>query len=40
VFKELTDDLLDLSAAEHGHRNALYAHTVYLCCSCSCCWGN
>jgi hypothetical protein len=39
VFAELTDTLLDLTAVEQGHRSALYAKTVYLCCSCSCCWG-
>jgi hypothetical protein len=38
MFKELTDDLLDLAATASGHRNALYAVKVYLCCSCSCCW--
>jgi hypothetical protein len=40
VFNELNAEMLDLSVSERGYRNALYAATVYLCCSCSCCWGN
>jgi hypothetical protein len=40
VFKELTAELLEMSVTERGRCKALYAHTVYLCCSCSCCWGN
>jgi hypothetical protein len=39
VFKELTAELLDMSVTERGRHIALYATTIYLCCSCSSCWG-
>lgn len=40
MFKELTDELLDLSATVQGYRKAFLAQTKNpgsLCCSCSCC---
>jgi hypothetical protein len=39
MLTALTEELLDLTASAQGHRNALYGVTVYLCCSCSSCWG-
>ena len=36
MFKELTEELLDLTVREKGYRSALYALNVD-CCSCSCC---
>jgi hypothetical protein len=36
MFKQLTDDLLDLTAKEVGHRRAGAALTLSACC-CSCC---
>ena len=42
MFKELTDELLDLRVTEKGHRDALYAVTEPeeggAGCSCSCSW--
>ena len=40
MFKELTDELLDLTASVQGCRRAFLAQTRRpgsLCCSCSCC---
>ena len=39
MFKELTDELLDLIATPQCHRKAYLAQTRRgsLCCSCSCC---
>jgi hypothetical protein len=41
MFKELTDDLLNLTATPRGYRKAFLAQTGRgaLCCSCSCCCG-
>jgi hypothetical protein len=36
MFKRLTDDLLELTATDHGVGRALFALNVD-CCSCSCC---
>jgi hypothetical protein len=36
MFKELTDDLLELVAREKGRGRAFFAMTLD-CCSCSCC---
>ncbi len=39
MFKELTEELLDLTVTEKGYGNALYAvRSIILCCcmSCSC----
>jgi hypothetical protein len=33
VFKELTDELLDLSASVRGYRRAYLAHRIILCCT-------
>jgi hypothetical protein len=41
VFAALTEELLDLEAAEIGVADALFGHNVELCCcaSCTCsCW--
>jgi hypothetical protein len=36
VFKELTDDLLDLRASVRGYRRAYLAQTrIILCCTCT-----
>ena len=38
MFKELTDELLDLTVATQGYRKAFLAQQRGpLCCSCSCC---
>ena len=40
MFKELTDELLDLTATVQGYRRAFLAQARRpgsLCCSCSCC---
>ena len=40
MFKELTEELLDLTATEKGYGNAMYAvidGDLCSCCSCSCC---
>lgn len=37
MFTRLTDDLLDLVAAEHGCGGARLAVNLSACCSCSCC---
>jgi streptolysin S family bacteriocin protoxin len=40
MFKELTEELLDLTANMQAYRNAYLAQTRRpgsLCCSCSCC---
>jgi hypothetical protein len=37
MFKELTDELLDLTATAHGYRKAFLAQRGPLCCSCTCC---
>lgn len=40
MFKELTDELLELTASVQGYRRAFLAQTRNtgpLCCSCSCC---
>jgi hypothetical protein len=40
MFKELTDELLDLTATVRGYRKAFLAQRRgALCCSCSCCCG-
>lgn len=39
MFKELTEELLDLEASERGGGETPYAMTVYLCCSCCCSFG-
>ncbi len=36
MFKELTQELLDLTGSAKGFRNATYALTIE-CCSCSSC---
>ena len=36
MFRQLTNDLLDLTASEVGHRGARAALTLSACC-CSCC---
>ena len=36
MFKELTEELLDLELTVRGHRNAQYAKLADNCC-CSCC---
>jgi hypothetical protein len=38
MLNELTEELLDLEASEKADGAAPYAFTVYLCCSCSCCF--
>lgn len=38
MFSELTEELLELEASERTDRAVLHAFTVYLCCSCSCCF--
>jgi hypothetical protein len=42
MFKELTDELLELTATQQGYRKAYLAQSGggrggSLCCSCSCC---
>jgi hypothetical protein len=37
MFRELTDELLDLQVRERGFRRALYAKLPVSCCCCSCC---
>jgi len=38
MFTELTDELLDLNATEHGYRGAIYARLPEgVCASCCCC---
>jgi hypothetical protein len=38
MFTELTDELLDLTATEHGYRGAIYARLPEgVCASCCCC---
>jgi hypothetical protein len=39
MFKELTDELLELTATQQGYRNAYLAQRGRgsLCCSCTCC---
>jgi hypothetical protein len=39
MFKELTDELLELKATQQGYRKAYLAQRGRgsLCCSCSCC---
>jgi hypothetical protein len=39
MFKELTDELLDLTVTTKGYRGALYA-AAQLSCSCTCCCGS
>ncbi len=39
-MSELRTDLYELEIEEKGVGNALYATTVILCCSCSCCYPN
>jgi hypothetical protein len=41
MFKDVTNELLDLTATTHGHRKAFLAQRRGpLCCSCSCCCGS
>jgi hypothetical protein len=41
MFKELTDELLELTATVQGYRRAFLAQRRpgQACCSCSCCCG-
>lgn len=39
MFKELTSDLLDLTADVKGETNSLFAMVLTGCCSCCCCLG-
>ena len=45
MFKELTEELLDLQAVVRGYGAAVYAANEdggggNACCCCCCCWGN
>jgi hypothetical protein len=40
MFKELTSDLLDLTADVKGETTSLFAMVVEGCCSCCCCLGS
>jgi hypothetical protein len=35
MFKELTDDLLDLTATAQGYRKAYLARSIVLCTTCT-----
>jgi hypothetical protein len=39
MFKELTDELLDLGGIEKGYKRALLASSGCCCCCCSCSGG-
>ena len=38
MFKELTGELLDLTATVQGYRNAFLARQIILCCTCTVRW--
>lgn len=38
MFKELTDELLDLTATVQGRRKAYLARQIILCCTCTLRW--
>jgi hypothetical protein len=38
MFKELTDELLDLTATVQGRRKAYLARQIILCCTCTVRW--
>jgi hypothetical protein len=38
MFKQMTDELLDLTATVQGYRRAYLAHRIILCCTCTMRW--
>jgi hypothetical protein len=38
MFKELTDELLDVTATAQGYRKAFLARHIVLCCTCTVRW--